>query len=135
MFSSKIFDQATINQYLRIVFRASNVGKIEAAYCKDLFADEIEREQQGLTQSKFFTENFVNRPDQLYDSLFSSVEGQFDWICPNMTEPTQTLEMKVYSCMVGEKWSSGDENYAAGEECKTYEESHEIIQKNMTYLA
>jgi hypothetical protein len=66
------------------MFSRANIGKdiyIPAVYCKDLFADEIEAEKNGESDSNFFTETYLN------------VTGtNFSWICPNVTSYNITSE-------------------------------------------
>ena len=68
---------------------------VPAVYCKDLFAEEIEKEKQGESDSTFFTDNFETREEFL--DLYQ-IESTYEWICPNMTVAATELQATVNDC-------------------------------------
>mgnify|MGYP001626821708 CR=1 FL=1 len=81
-----------MNPNLQVMFSTANIGNdiyVDAVYCKDLFATEIQEESDGRRDSDFYTKTYADI------ALFS-------WICPNVTEYTvgkdelKNLQAHVY---------------------------------------
>ena len=91
-YSFKSSKPQTAFEYLRIQFTDGKGHNIPAIFCKDFFAEEIQAEASGESNSTFYTDTYA------------SLSYATDWVCPNQnktnmqTNGYRNIKVFVVSC-------------------------------------
>lgn len=113
-------------EYLRFVFEECTGQPIPAIFCKDFYAEEIQAEANGQSNSTFYTDTYAK-------TRFLT-----DWVCPNLNKTTITnkefsnIEVSVVTCAEGtnEKY---DPDFLPDLTCKTTDESNSWANGKFLY--
>ena len=116
--------QAYANTLVRVQFSYLNyidrsVSFIDAAYCEDLYADQIAAEKTGAVSTNDYTRVFTN------DLILWNAE--FKWICPNITQAFLHYDPSAYVRASISKCNGDEDDYAKGEECASTEDSFDYL--------
>ena len=103
--------QISAFEYLRITFYDGDGVNIPAIFCKEYFAEEIQAEASGESNSTFYTDTYA--PIDYYGT---------EWVCPNLNKTNITddryenINVGVYSCAYAKL---KDSNFLSDQNCSS----------------